>query len=105
MRKLINFNSTGIFNVGIGKKVYVNQIVTWLNFYNKNICRRVNLLKKFNKDRFYLDNKKLFKEIELKFSLTDLEEECKKLANLILNMSKKTALIFRNNWSRWFLFS
>lgn len=80
LEKLIHLNSTGIFNVSLGKKVYLNKLIEWLNYYNKNSFKKVDLPKKFNKDKFYLSNKKLFKEINLKFSLTDLERECKKIS-------------------------
>ena len=80
LKKLIYLNSTGIFNLAIGKRVYLNKLVEWLNYYNKNSCRKINLPKKFNKDRFYLSNKKLFREINLKFNLTDLEKECKRIS-------------------------
>ena len=80
LKKLIYSNSTGIFNVAIGKRVYLNKLIEWLNYYNKNSCNKINLPKKFNKDKFYLSNEKLFREINLKFNLTDLEKECKRIS-------------------------
>ena len=32
----INKRLTGIFNVSLGKKIYVKEILGWLNKYNKN---------------------------------------------------------------------
>ena len=34
---LIKKDSSGIFNVSIGKKILLNQLVNWLNYFNKSI--------------------------------------------------------------------
>ena len=31
---LLKKNARGIYNISIGKKVYLKKIINWLNFYN-----------------------------------------------------------------------
>ena len=47
----------GIFNISIGRKVYLNQIINWLNFYNQKKQMKYKTMKKNNVDCFYLNNK------------------------------------------------
>ena len=74
---MISKNITGIYNVSIGKKVYLNKLISWLNFYNKKKISVINPPKNINFDSFYLNNKKLKNKIKLKISLIDLEKDCK----------------------------
>lgn len=78
--KLIEKESSGIFNVSIGKKVYLAKLTKWLNFYNRNQCSYIDNPTKFNIDNFYLNNKKLLKEIKIKINLKDLEKDCKQIS-------------------------
>ena len=78
--KLISKDITGTYNVSIGKKVYLNKLISWLNFYNKNKISEISLPKNINNDSFYLNNKKLKDKIKLKLSLIDLEKDCKKIS-------------------------
>ncbi len=84
--KLISINAKGTFNISIGKKVFLNQLNNWLNFYNKNRSKLVkipnNKNKNFNQDIFYLNNSKLLKKINMKLRLTDIKRTS-------LNISKK----------------
>ena len=72
LKELIYLNSTGIFNLAIGKSLLKTKLVEWLNYYNKNSCRKLTP-KKFNKDRFYLSNKSYLEKLT-KVNLTDLEK-------------------------------
>ena len=36
IEKLINKKVVGIYNVSLGKKVYLNKLINWLNIFNKN---------------------------------------------------------------------
>jgi len=74
---------SGIYNISIGKKIFLNKIVEWLNYYNKNKCKVVQLKKNLrNKDNFTLNNKKLMKIISFKYSINDLEKYCKDISRI-----------------------
>ena len=81
VEKLIIFKSYGIYNVSLGKKIFLKQIVRWLNFYNKekNI-KNVNLLKKYQSDNFTLNNDKLMNTIKIKNTTQELKKYCIKLS-------------------------
>tara|TARA_B100000965_G_scaffold164206_2_gene136731 strand:+ start:28264 stop:29106 length:843 start_codon:yes stop_codon:yes gene_type:complete len=76
--KLIAKNVVGIFNLSIGKKVFLSDLGYWLNFYNKKPIKlakyRFNKNKDQNEDSFYLNNTKLLKKINIKFSLIDIKK-------------------------------
>ena len=67
----------------MGKRVYLNDIVKWLNFHNKKKNKIVfkKLSKKFNKDSFILNNKKLIKKLKIKTQTQELKNYC-------INLSK-----------------
>lgn len=73
---LIKKNAQGIFNVSLGRKVYLKNIVKWLNFYNKNKINRINVNKDMNLDSFTLNNMKLKKIINYKILINDLKKDC-----------------------------
>ena len=74
--KLIKTKAHGVYNVSLGKKVYLNKIVNWLNFYNTcNVVKKVSI-NSFNKDNFTLNNKKLKNKINFNNSLVTLRKEC-----------------------------
>ena len=77
---LIKRNSHGIFNVSIGEKVLLKEMVNWLNYYNKKKYIFNKLHKYFVNENFYLNNSKLIKEIKIKINLTNLEKDCKKIS-------------------------
>ena len=76
-------NLDGVYNVSIGKKVYLNDLISWLNYHNYNKVKIMKLPKKFNKDAFFLNNSKLKKKIGINIELKELELYCKKLSKLI----------------------
>ena len=64
----------GIFNVSIGKKIYLNTIIKWLNKFNK---KQVKIKNKEGKDDcFFLNNEKLMSKIKIKNSETELKKYC-----------------------------
>ena len=75
-------NLSGEFNISLGRKVYLNKVVQWLNYYNKNKVRVVNYTKlnNYKNDSFYLNNSKLIKKTGIKIRLIDLEREIKKIS-------------------------
>ena len=89
MKKLLLKNTTGIFNISIGRKVYLRDITFWLNFYNPKTVKLIeNFEEKNNKDSFYLNNKKLMKIIKIKNSLSELKNECMKISKFYFNKNE-----------------
>tara|TARA_Y100001970_G_scaffold293137_1_gene438022 strand:- start:2949 stop:3773 length:825 start_codon:yes stop_codon:yes gene_type:complete len=74
--KIVEKKLSGIYNVSLGKKVYIKEIISWLNTYNNSHIKYVNLNKKQNKDNFTLNNKKLVNAINMKIYKKDLKKEC-----------------------------
>ena len=81
VEKLITFNAYGIYNVSLGKKILLKEIVSWLNLHNnkKNI-KYINLNKKYQSDNFTLNNDKLMNTIKIKNTTQDLKKYCVKLS-------------------------
>ena len=78
--ELIKKNSFGLFNVSLGKKIYVNQLITWLNFYNSKKLKIISPKNSFNNDSFTLNNKKLMKKIKINNNVIDLKNECLRIS-------------------------
>ena len=81
--KIINKNIVGIYNLSLGKKVYLNELVQWLNTSNNKKITKLNLKKGFNNDSFTLNNKKLMKKLKIKNSLAELKKDCIRISNEI----------------------
>ena len=90
---LIKKKKTGVFNVSLGRKVYLTNIINWLNFYNPNkrlIKKLANSSdKKYNKDSFYLNNHKLLKAVKIDINLNDLKKECLRISKKLFYEKKK----------------
>ena len=82
IEKLIKKNAYGIFNVSIGKKIYLDSLIKWLNHYNPKKVRLIKNKVKKNKENFFLNNKKLKNFIKVNTSLSELKKECKKISKL-----------------------
>jgi nucleoside-diphosphate-sugar epimerase len=75
--KIIEKNITGIYNLSLGKKIYVSEIVEWLDpDFSKKI---VFNYKNRDKYSFTLNNKKLLKKIKIKISKNQVRNFCKKI--------------------------
>ena len=85
VNELIKNNTDGVYNVSIGKKIYLSQITKWLNYYNKSEYKHVKLEKFHNKDSFTLNNKKLMKKISLLNRIVDLKNDCKMISKKFFN--------------------
>ena len=83
IKVIITKEIVGTYNVSIGQKVYLNQLVSWLNKYNKNKILKKNIINRT--DSFYLNNKKLMSKIKIKNDLQDLKIYCYKLSRKIFN--------------------
>lgn len=70
---LIKYNVTGILNLSLGKKIFLTEIIFWLNKLN----RRVFIKKKLDiKSSFTLNNKKLLSKIPIKLLKKDVKNYC-----------------------------
>ena len=78
---VIKRNLKGLYNLSLGQKVRLNELISWLNKKNKKkyiIKKNLNL----KNENFYLNNKKLMKKLNIKNSKIELKNYC-------LNFSKK----------------
>jgi len=82
LEKSIKLNLNGTYNISIGKKIYLNDIVEWLNYYNPNSLIKKTLPHSFNNDSFYLNNNKIKKKLKITFNKQELKNYC-------LNLSKE----------------
>jgi dTDP-4-dehydrorhamnose reductase len=80
IEKLIKADACGIFNVSLGKKIFLKQITQWLNFHNKNEVKLTNIKKGKKTDNFTLNNNKLMNKIKIKNSVKDLKKYCIQLS-------------------------
>ena len=76
----------GTYNVSLGQKIYVKEILSWLNENNKNKKNFIYVKKKkkvFNKYSFSLNNTKLYRAINYKPKKNELKKFCIKLSKII----------------------
>ena len=83
VEKLIISNAYGVYNVSLGKKVFLKKIVSWLNFYNKKNVRLIASKKDYKADNFTLNNDKLMNSIKIKNTIQELKKYCIKLSKEI----------------------
>jgi nucleoside-diphosphate-sugar epimerase len=75
--KILKQNLVGTYNLSLGRKVYISEILRALN---KNINpTKFKIKNEKNNDNFYLNNKKLLKKIKLKITKKDLLNYCSKI--------------------------
>lgn len=72
--KLIKKKITGIFNVSLGEKIYISEIISWLD---KDFFSKINF-KPATNDSFTLSNKKLIKTIKVSINKTQVKNFCLK---------------------------
>ena len=89
IEKLINKKAVGIYNVSLGKKVYLNKLINWLNLFNKNKYKCIDIPKSYKTECFYLNNDKLMKKINIKNRLIDLEKYCKFISKFYFKKKNK----------------
>ena len=75
IKQIIKYDIKGIYNVSIGQKVYISEIVQWLD---KNFLKNIKFVES-KKDSFTLSNKKLLKKVKIDLSKNQLKLFCKKL--------------------------
>jgi nucleoside-diphosphate-sugar epimerase len=70
---LIKNNLSGIFNVSLGKRIYLSEIILWLKKFNSKIF----IKKKLNiKNSFTLSNHKLLSKIKVKLLKKEVKDFC-----------------------------
>ena len=75
IKKIIKQRIYGIFNISLSKKVYISEIIQWIDpSFLGNIK-----FNKADKNSFTLSNKKIKKKIQLNLSKRQLMSFCKKL--------------------------
>ena len=74
--RIVQKNFVGTYNLSLGRKVYLNKLVEWLNTYNNKKTIKLNLKRCFNNDSFTLNNQKLMKKLRIKNSLAELKKDC-----------------------------
>ena len=63
-------------SIFLGKKIYLNDIIEWLNHYNPNSLIKKTLPNDFNNDSFYLNNNKIKKKLKIKINKQELKNYC-----------------------------
>ena len=71
----------GIYNISIGRKVYLKELNHWLlsSIKNKKKLRIIKIKKDKKKQSFYLNNSKIKKKIKININIAQLKKECIKL--------------------------
>ena len=78
LNSIIDKDLRGIFNVSIGKKIYLNDVVNWLNTFNKKKFIKKN--KNVKDKSFFLNNRKLMSKLKIKNSTLELKNYCIKMS-------------------------
>ena len=75
VKKIIIKKVKGVYNVSLSKKIFISEIVKWLdiNFYNK-----ITFIEE-RKDSFTLSNKKLLSKINEKLTKNQLKLFCENI--------------------------
>ena len=81
---IIKKDLRGTYNVSIGKKIYLDQIIEWLNKYNRKRIKVINYNSAKNQS-FYLNNKKLMSKLKMKNTLFELKKDCLDLSKKLFN--------------------
>ena len=73
---LMTKNINGTYNLSLGKKVFIKEII---NALNKNQKHNFIEIKKKSKDNFFLNNEKLTKKLKIKIQKKDLLNYCQRI--------------------------
>jgi nucleoside-diphosphate-sugar epimerase len=80
---IIKKKLSGIYNVSLGKKIYVKEILKWLNYKNANNNKFLIKKNSHYKDSFTLNNKKLINLIKIKINKSEVKTFCKTIGKKI----------------------
>lgn len=75
IHNLVKKEIRGIFNVSISEKIYISELLQWID---KKFHKKIKFMNS-TKDSFYLSNKKLLKHIEKKPKKSDLKKFCQSI--------------------------
>ena len=77
----------GVYNISIGKKVYLRDLNNWLlnSLRNKKKLKIIKLKKDKKNQSFYLNNSKIRKKIDIKINIAQLKKECISLSKKLFN--------------------
>ena len=73
--KIIKLKVSGIYNVSIGQRIYVSQIIKWIDV---DFFKKIKFLKSSN-NSFFLSNSKLVKKTKIKLTKNQLKKFCNNL--------------------------
>ena len=71
--------SRGLFNVSLGKKVFIRDIISWLAKFNKKPYT-VKFVQNSDLECFTLNNNKISKKLNVKLQIKDVKEFCYSLS-------------------------
>jgi len=82
---ILKKNLSGTFNVSLGSKVFISEILNWLNYRNKNKLKFISRKKnpKTDKTSFTLNNSKISKLIDYQPKKIELKKFCLQISKLI----------------------
>ena len=72
---LVKKKIKGIFNISISQKIYISELLSWID---KKFFKKIEFINT-TKDSFYLSNKKLLKKIKKKPTKNDLKKFCENI--------------------------
>ena len=77
----------GIYNISMGKKVYLRDLNNWLlkSLKNKKKLKIIKLKKDNKNQSFYLNNSKIRKKIDFNINIAQLKKECISLGKKLFN--------------------
>ena len=77
----------GIYNISMGKKVYLRDLNNWLlnSLRNKKKLKIIKLKKDKKNQSFYLNNSKIRKKIKFNINIAQLKKECISLGKRLFN--------------------
>ena len=84
--KIIKHDLRGTYNVSIGQKIYLDEILEWLNKYNNKVFVLKDKIEQ--NDCFFLNNRKLMSKIKIKNSKLELKKYCLKVSRKFFLTSK-----------------
>ena len=81
IRKIINSKIHGTYNLSLGKKIYLKEIIEWLG---KSKSTKIIINKKVDiKNSFTLSNKKLFSKLNINLEKQSVKNFCNKISKNI----------------------
>jgi dTDP-4-dehydrorhamnose reductase len=83
--RILKKNLKGTFNVSLGEKVYLSEILKWLIVASKTYLKIKDIYDKpgYNSDNFTLNNQKLKKALNISIRKQDLKVYCHKISKKI----------------------